>query len=302
MMIYECLMPMLMLCKSSYARLTPEVLQRPALALACSLPHLSSPLGPLVTGPVGLCPFLSPSLGHGPSRSPAVCVWPAQQQKPPAHLLTLSATLAPLSSTPIGGAPCQLYPPPSVVTRPDSTAAARVFALAPTSCLAVPPTPPCLIKAEAASRRPPSHYSCPSTAAASSSQRRRRRLPLCCTVRRFPSFHATVSCLVGFAIISSCSLYFSRAKPRHVGPSLITPARSRFSRPWRCRPCQHRRPHLLFFAHSRPSLIQRSQIEDTPSPAVLLKSPYGFRYLNPSSLVSSKVALSFFIILPEVLG
>ena len=146
----------------------------------------------------------------------------------------------------------------------------------------------------------PSHN--PSTAAASSSQRRRRRLPLCCTVRRFPSFHATVSCLVGFAIISSCSLYFSRAKPRHVGPSLITPARSRFSRPWRCRPCQHRRPHLLFFAHSRPSLIQRSQIEDTPSPAVLLKSPYGFRYLNPSSLVSSKVALSFFIILPEVLG
>ena len=27
MMIYECLMLMLMLCKSSYARLTPEVLQ-----------------------------------------------------------------------------------------------------------------------------------------------------------------------------------------------------------------------------------------------------------------------------------
>jgi len=104
MMIYECLMPMLMLCKSSYARLTPEVLQRPALALACSLPHLSSPHGPLVTGLVSLSPFLSPSLGHGPSRSPAACVWPAQQQKPPAHLLTLSATLAPLSSTPIGGA------------------------------------------------------------------------------------------------------------------------------------------------------------------------------------------------------
>ena len=29
MMIYECLMLMLMLCKSSYARLTPEVLQAP---------------------------------------------------------------------------------------------------------------------------------------------------------------------------------------------------------------------------------------------------------------------------------
>ena len=27
MMVYECLMLMLMLCKSSYARLTPEVLQ-----------------------------------------------------------------------------------------------------------------------------------------------------------------------------------------------------------------------------------------------------------------------------------
>ena len=29
-MIYECLMLMLMLCESSYARLTPEVLQAPA--------------------------------------------------------------------------------------------------------------------------------------------------------------------------------------------------------------------------------------------------------------------------------
>ena len=29
MMVYECLMLMLMLCKSSYARLTPEVLHTP---------------------------------------------------------------------------------------------------------------------------------------------------------------------------------------------------------------------------------------------------------------------------------
>ena len=29
-MIYECLMLMLMLCESSYARLTPEVLQKPS--------------------------------------------------------------------------------------------------------------------------------------------------------------------------------------------------------------------------------------------------------------------------------
>ena len=34
MMIYECLMLMLVLCKSSYARLTPEVLQATAAPMA----------------------------------------------------------------------------------------------------------------------------------------------------------------------------------------------------------------------------------------------------------------------------
>ena len=144
------------------------------------------------------------------------------------------------------------------------------------SCLVVPPMPPYLIKAETASRRPLSRHPCPSAAAASSSQRCRRRLPLRCTARCFPSFHATVSCLVGFAIVSSCSLYFSRAKPRPVGPSSITSARSQFSRPWRRRPCQRRRQHSL----SPFDLIRAVQIRSNGPdltipvrPAILQKSP-----------------------------
>ena len=42
MMIYECLMLMLMLCKSSYARLTPEVLQPVPCSQAGGLASLIS--------------------------------------------------------------------------------------------------------------------------------------------------------------------------------------------------------------------------------------------------------------------
>ena len=52
MMIYECLMLMLMLCKLSYARLTPEVLQfwTHRMQLLGDMGHVESRYGPFGDG------------------------------------------------------------------------------------------------------------------------------------------------------------------------------------------------------------------------------------------------------------
>ena len=62
MHIYECLMIMLMLCKSSYARLTPRVLQSPVRG-SLSLPPLFLSLHSFV-----FCPFF-----FAPARWPIGC-------------------------------------------------------------------------------------------------------------------------------------------------------------------------------------------------------------------------------------